>query len=55
MELAYQVLYFGKVVGEKSVIVPSYEAYEHYIHEKNMRHLRIGSNNRVTGFQFRTA
>lgn len=55
MKFAYRVLFYGKEVGEKSVIVPSYEAYEHFINEKNMRHLRIGSINRPTGFQFLSA
>lgn len=55
MKLAYEVLYFGKLVGKKAVIVPSYEAYENFIKEKNIRHLRIGSINPVTGFQFRSA
>lgn len=55
MKFAYRVLYYGKIVGEKSVVVPSYEAYEHFIDEKNWRHLRVGSINRPTGFQFLSA
>lgn len=47
MEFAYLVLHEGKVVGEKTCIVPNIMAFEMFLSDKEIRHL-----NRNTGFTF---
>jgi hypothetical protein len=47
MEFAYLVLHDGKVVDEKTCIVPDVMAFEMFLADKEVRHL-----NRNTGFTF---
>lgn len=50
MEFTYLVLRDGKVVGEKTCIVPDVMAFEMFLSDKEVRHL-----NRNTGFTFLAA
>ena len=50
MEFTYLVLHDGKVVGEKTCIVPNVMAFEMFLTDKEDRHA-----NRNTGFTFMAA
>ena len=50
MEFIYDVMFKGKIVGKKSCIAPSVEAFDFYIQDKILRHVKRG-----TGFTFLTA
>ncbi len=49
MKFTFDVMYRGKIIGQKSCIAPNMEAFEFYIRDKFWRHL-----NRGTGFTFLT-
>ena len=54
MEFTYTVMFRGKVVGKKTCIAPTVEAFEFFIQDKIMRHLRMDRHATGTGFTFST-
>ena len=50
MEFTYIVLHYGKVVGQKTCVVPDVAAFEMFLDEKETRHTA-----RKTGFSFISA
>lgn len=54
MEFTYTVMFRGKIVGKKTCIAPTLEAFEFFIQDKIMRHLRLGRKSGGTGFTFLT-
>lgn len=49
MKFTFDVMYKGKIIGKKSCIAPSLEAFDFYIQDKILRHVKRG-----TGFTFLT-
>ena len=54
MEFTYLVIYRGKIIGRKSCIAPNIEAFEFFIRDKVMRHLRLDRHSTGTGYTFST-
>ena len=54
MEFTYTVMFRGKIVGTKTCIAPTLEAFEFFIQDKIARHMRLGRHNDGTGFTFLT-